>query len=143
MTSVSRRMVTGFFGGRSNLPISALDQSRTSGISVRSMSSSFFAAMTAICFFCFLFSFIINCPFTSSCCASRDQANHVLSAYREHHEEDGSGSNVRQHNKSVFLIVVQLVRYGQREWVVESERGGMEINAVLGQILPALSPVPL
>src|SRR6266436_3268846 len=73
------------------------------------MSSSFFAAMTAICFFCFLFSFLINCPFSSSCCASRDQANHVLSAYREHHEEDGSGSNGRQHNKAVFLIVVQLV----------------------------------
>src|SRR5258707_5561383 len=73
------------------------------------MSSSFFAAMTAICFFCFLFSFLINCPFSSSCCASRDQANHVSSAYREHHEEDGSGSNGRQHNKAVFLIVVQLV----------------------------------
>src|SRR5260370_34334815 len=80
------------------------------------MSASFFAAMMAICFFCFLFSFFINCPFASSCRASRDQANDVLSAHRKHHEEDGSGIDGGQHNKAAFLIAVQLVPHGQREW---------------------------
>src|SRR5260370_29587430 len=87
------------------------------------MSSSFFAAMTAICFFCFLFSFLINCPFSSSCCATRDQANHVLSASHEHHEEDGSGSNRRQHNKAAFLIVVLLFPLSTFSLLVSTSRG--------------------
>src|SRR5712664_4013024 len=107
------------------------------------MSASFFAATTAICFFCFLFSFFINCPFASSCCASRDYANDVLSAYGEHHKKNDSGSDGGQHDEAAFLIAMQLVPHGQREWVGESKRGGVEINSVFSEIRLAFSLVPL
>jgi len=66
-----------------------------------------------------------------------------LSADREHHEEDGSRVDGGQHNKAAFLIAMQLVSHGKREWVGERKRGGMEINAVHSEIRSAFPLVPL
>src|SRR5258708_40377650 len=92
------------------------------------MSASFFAAIAAICFFCFLFSFFINCPFSPSCRASRDYANDVLGAYREHYEGDGSDIDGGHHNKAAFLIAVQLLPHRQHEWVIKNKRGSINTH---------------
>src|ERR1700674_5866165 len=60
MISESRRMVTGFFTGLKNLPISALLQSRTGGTSEKSMSSSFLAAMARTSRLCRFVSLLIG-----------------------------------------------------------------------------------
>src|SRR5580704_18647762 len=75
MTSESRRMVTGFFVGRYNLPISAPLQSTTAGASEKSMSSSLFAAIARMSRFCSFVSFLIGPPFVGLGGASRDDTN--------------------------------------------------------------------
>src|SRR5580693_3295281 len=81
MMSESRRIVTGFFFGRENLPISAPVQSRTGGTSEKSMSWSLFAAMARMSRFCSFVSFLIGSPFMRLSSTSRNDTDDFFALF--------------------------------------------------------------
>src|ERR1700723_2373663 len=134
MMSMSRRIVTGVFGGRENFPISAPLQSTTSRASDKSMSASLLAAMTAACRFCSFVSFFIGFPLLTGCSSGRDQPNHFFALFTGeqcvNNKENRARAKFADGVVPFLILIVKNVSNRHSVWVIEDQGGGWEINAV-------------
>src|ERR1700722_13958029 len=139
MMSMSRRIVTGVFGGRENFPISAPLQSTTSRASDKSMSASVLAAMTAACRFCSFVSFFIRFPLRTGCGSGRDQPNHFFALFIGdqcvNNKENRAWAKFANGVVPFLILIVKNVRDRHSVWVIEDQGGGWESNAVCREVV--------
>jgi hypothetical protein len=110
------------------------------------MSVSFFAAMAAIWRARFLVCFFIAPSLFAGCGPSRNQPNHFFTLIGKpcvDYKENRTWANLAQCDVAIFFALMGYVPNGDGIGILEHKLSRLEIDAMLGEILPPLALIAL